>query len=80
MLVFIISGGCVAYRSLLLALLIAGVTSPILHLPLLKRLFWFILFTLLFGYGSYHNNPEHIDEFKPLLKLLIPVTSLMMPW
>lgn len=32
--------------------------------------FWFILFTLLFGYGSYHNNPEHIDEFKPLVNYI----------
>ncbi|EBK6652311.1 hypothetical protein DQ500_15015 [Salmonella enterica] len=32
--------------------------------------FGFILFTLLFGYGSYHNNPEHIDEFKPLVNYI----------
>ncbi|TLX28397.1 hypothetical protein FE998_19495, partial [Salmonella enterica subsp. enterica serovar Newport] len=25
---------------------------------------------LLFGYGSYHNNPEHIDEFKPLVNYI----------
>lgn len=32
--------------------------------------FWFIIFTLLFGYGLYHNNPTHIDEFKPLVNYI----------
>ncbi|KYI77120.1 hypothetical protein AIZ14_26105, partial [Salmonella enterica subsp. enterica serovar Typhimurium] len=32
--------------------------------------FWFILFSLLFGYGSFHNNPENIDEFKPLVNYI----------
>ncbi|ASG75922.1 hypothetical protein D6F12_00515 [Salmonella enterica] len=32
--------------------------------------FCFLVFTLLFGYGLYHNNPTRKDEFKPLVNYI----------
>ncbi len=33
-------------------------------------LLFYLYSHLLFGYGSYNNNPEHIDEFKPLVNYI----------